>query len=166
MSSGSEQQIHAIVEAQRALIRALHATSPSWLEMNLTMAQLKSLIVLNDEGPMSIGEVGCKLGVTLPTASYQVDRLVRAKLVERGEDPCDRRRTLVHLTSKAETLLHSLRQGRAGLLRAWLDQLSSDDLDALDRGMRALVAVAQNEHTDNRDISTSTRERVTNNHQG
>lgn len=143
MSKELEQSIESIVEAQRALTRALHAASPSWLELNLTMAQLKTLLVLDDHGPLHIGQVGCRMGVTLPTASYQVDRLVRAGLVERVEDSRDRRRTLVHLTPKAEELVRSLRQGRAGQLRAWLSELPAEDIRALDQSMAALATIAQ-----------------------
>lgn len=138
-----EQEIESIVEAQRLLGRALHAASPSWLELNLTMAQLKTLFVLSDEGPLHIGQVGCRMGVTLPTASYQVDRLVRAGLVERVEDSRDRRRTLVHLTPKANDLVRSLRQGRAGLLHTWLSMMSEEDLRALNRSLSRLSAIAQ-----------------------
>lgn len=142
MREDLEQSIESIVEAQRVLGRALHAASPSWLELNLTMAQLKTLFVLSDEGPLHIGQVGCRMGVTLPTASYQVDRLVRAGLVERVEDSQDRRRTLVHLTPKATELVRSLRQGRAGQLHTWLSMMPADDLLALDRAMSKLAKIA------------------------
>lgn len=142
MDDNTDQTIETIVEAQRVVSRSLHAASPSWLELNLTMAQLKTLFVLSNEGPLSIGQLGYRMGVTLPTASYQVDRLVRASLVERVEDSQDRRRTLVHLMPDAEELVRSLRQGRAGQLRAWLSMMSPDDIAALDRGMAALAAIA------------------------
>jgi MarR family transcriptional regulator, organic hydroperoxide resistance regulator len=137
-----DAQIESILQAQRTVIRTLHETSTSWLELNVSMAQLKTLIVLNDEGPLPVGQVGCRMGVTLPTASYQVDRLVRAGLVERVQDERDRRRTLVHLTEKATELVRSLRQGRAEHLRSWLKQLSEEDIDALERGLSTLASVA------------------------
>jgi DNA-binding MarR family transcriptional regulator len=133
--------IEAIVEAQRALVRALHAAGPSWLELNLTMAQLKTLVLVADDGPMHVGQIAERMGVTLPTASYQVDRLARAGLVRRVEDQRDRRRTLVEVSRKADDLLRSLRHGRAGQLRAWLEAMPVDDLDALERGMAALQRV-------------------------
>lgn len=143
MREDLEQSIESIVEAQRVLGRALHAASPSWLELNLTMAQLKTLFVLSDEGPLPVGQVGCRMGVTLPTASYQVDRLVRAGLVERVEDSRDRRRTLVHLKPEAYELVRSLRQGRAGQLHTWLSMMNEEDLLALEQSMSALARIAQ-----------------------
>ena len=135
--------IESIIDAQRAVIRTLHETSTSWLELNVSMAQLKTLIVLSDEGPMPVGQVGCRMGVTLPTASYQVERLVRKGLVERVQDNRDRRRTLVHLTDEARDLVRSLRQGRADIMRAWLKQMSPEDIAALERGLTALARTAQ-----------------------
>jgi MarR family transcriptional regulator, organic hydroperoxide resistance regulator len=134
--------VESVVDAQRAVVRALHAAGPSWLELNLTMAQLKTLVLLADDGPMHIGQIAEGLEVTLPTASYQVDRLVRAGLVSRVEDERDRRRMLVQLSDKADELLRSLRHGRAGQLRAWLDSMSLADLEALARGMAALERIA------------------------
>jgi DNA-binding MarR family transcriptional regulator len=139
----NHDQIETIISAQRALMRALQEASPSWLDLNVTMAQLKTLIVLNDRGPLHIGQVGGYLGVTLPTASYQVERLVRAGLVERTEDARDRRRTLVTLTPKAQDLIRSLRQGRGEQLRTWLRELSADDLEALEHGLTALSSVLE-----------------------
>jgi DNA-binding MarR family transcriptional regulator len=145
MAQHDEQRIDSILLSQRAIIRTLHATSPSWLELNVSMAQLKTLIVLNDEGPLPVGQVGCRMGVTLPTASYQVERLVRKGLVERVQDDQDRRRTLVHLTDKATELVRSLRQGRADLMRSWINQMSAEDLAALEHGLTALAAIATQE---------------------
>jgi MarR family transcriptional regulator, organic hydroperoxide resistance regulator len=146
--------IESVVVAQRAVVRALHAAGPSWLELNLTMAQLKTLVLLADDGPMHIGQVAEGLGVTLPTASYQVDRLVRAGLVSRVEDERDRRRMLVQLSDKADDLLRSLRHGRAGQLRAWLEAMSPGDLAALARGMAALERIARGERAP---VTTGTR---------
>ena len=137
--------IEAILQAQRTVIRTLHETSTSWLELNVSMAQLKTLIVLNDEGPLPVGQVGCRMGVTLPTASYQVERLVRKGLVERVQDVDDRRRTLVHLTDKSRELVRSLRQGRADLMRSWINQLTPEDVAVLERGLNALASAARSD---------------------
>jgi DNA-binding MarR family transcriptional regulator len=137
-----EETIERILRAQRTVIRTLHETSTSWLELNVSMAQLKTLIVLGDEGPLPVGQVGCRMGVTLPTASYQVERLVQKGLVERVQDERDRRRTLVHLTPEANELLRSLRQGRADLMRSWIERMDPGDVAALEQGVSALACVA------------------------
>ncbi len=71
------------------------------------------------------------LGIGLPTASHLVEKLVRAGLVQRAEDPKDRRHTLVHLTQQGEDLIEHLSQDRLELLRLWLSQLTEEELTAL-----------------------------------
>ncbi len=51
------------------------------------MAQLKTLALVAEEPGGAIGSVATVLGITLPTASHLVDKLVRAGLVERHDDP-------------------------------------------------------------------------------
>ena len=83
------------------------------------------------------------LGIGLPTASHLVEKLVRAGLVQRAEDPNDRRQTLVRLTQQAEDLIEHLNQDRLELLRLWLSQLTEEELTALRVGLQALVRVTE-----------------------
>ena len=46
-------------------------------------------------GPVTVGELASRLGLTLPTVSGVLADLDRAGLVERHPDPADRRRTIV-----------------------------------------------------------------------
>lgn len=130
-------------ESYCIVMRMLHSVAkPHWLALDLTMAQLKTLLTLANAGPRTIGQVADVLGIGLPTASHLVDRLVQAGLAERTEDPADRRRTLARATAAGEELTRSLQQGGAEQLRNWLGRLDPADLDALLRGLRALVEVA------------------------
>jgi DNA-binding MarR family transcriptional regulator len=144
MTDRRERSIADILELQRTLGRAFHAAAgPHLLLLDLTMAQLKTLIVLADEGPVSIGQVAELLRVGLPTASHLVDRLVRAGLATREEDPADRRRTLTRLTPAGEELVARVRQGSQDQWRGWLSAMSDADLAALTQGLQALVQAAR-----------------------
>src|SRR5262245_60853909 len=95
MADQRETTISEITEAYRGVARALwRSTAPVWTELDLSMAQLKTLVILHNIGVVTIGQVAEGLGVGLPTASHLVDRLVQAQLAVRAEDPDDRRRTL------------------------------------------------------------------------
>src|SRR5215831_2155800 len=115
---------------------------PAWLQVELTVAQLKALFALVDGGPMPIGGVAARLSIGLPAASSLVDRLVDHGLVERREDRHDRRRTLAEPTAAGEALAQQLRQGSREALRAWLERLDRDDLEALTRGLAAVARAA------------------------
>jgi len=142
MQPDRELLIDEIVQAQRVVFQAIQAMAPSpWLQLDLTMAQLKGLFLLANHGPMTVGHLAQALAVGKPAASILADRLVQLGLVERAEDPHDRRRTFVRLSASGEDLVIRLRQGSCERLRAWLGQLSAGDLAALRQGLYALAAV-------------------------
>ena len=142
MTQSRDDLLDAAMQAQREVGHALHASAdPAWLHLDLTMAQLKALFVLADDA-LTVGQLADTLGIGKPAASILVERLVQLGLVARTEDAQDRRRALVSLTAEGSELATRLRQGGRDRLRAWLDQLDADDLDALVRGMQALSRIA------------------------
>lgn len=135
--------IEQVLLQQWEFVRAaLSSSGPRWLQLNLTMGQLKALVTVAEAGPLPVGRLGAALGIGKPAATLLVDALVRRGLVERSEDPEDRRRTLVRLSAQGGELMDELLRGRRDRLAGWLAQLNDDDLSALARGLRALVAVA------------------------
>lgn len=131
------------MQAQKQIAQAMHASSEgSWFQLDLTMSQFKGLMHLA-EMPMTIGQLAGALGVGKPAASILVDRLVQLDLVERTEDPLDRRRTIARLTGQGDDIVTRLRQGSRDRLRGWMAQLSDDDLAALVQGLSALAGAAQ-----------------------
>src|SRR2546430_14922462 len=89
------------------------------MDIDITIAQLRTLLVLAEEGPLVIGQIAQRLGIGLSTGGHLVDRLVQAGLAERTEDVEDRRRTLAQLTPKGEELLTRLLNGLQQL-QGWL----------------------------------------------
>lgn len=150
MNTPQETSIDEMIELYRAVYRALHtATAQDWLELDLSMGQLKVLFTLANMGAATIGQIAEQLGVSLPTASQLVDRLVRAGLAERTIDGADRRYTWVRLAAAGHELVLRLRQGSGSQLRAWLDQLQPDEFAALVCGMQALAQIVrQQSHED------------------
>ena len=109
--SDSKLLIDDVFELQRRIILALRGHLSGWADVDLTMAQLKTLVVLVDEGPCSIGHIATALNVSLPNASHLVDRLVRLDLAKRAEDATDRRRILASASAKGVDVLQSMRNG-------------------------------------------------------
>ena len=136
--------LEELTETYRTILRTLHAAmAPVWMQLELSMAQLKTLFVLSDETDMPIGQVAEMLGIGLPTASHLVERLVQAGLAERTEDTQDRRRMLARLSPAGEALSERLRQGSRDRLQHWLGQLTEEEQAALLIGLRALQRVSQ-----------------------
>jgi DNA-binding MarR family transcriptional regulator len=139
----SQASIDDALAGYKRVHRALlTSTASRWRDLDISMPQLRALYFLRDEDEVSIGRLAELFGIGLPAASLLADRLVRAGLADRREDPADRRRVLLGLTRSGARLVTDLREGSYSLLRRWMASLAPDDLEALSRGWRALAEAA------------------------
>lgn len=135
--------LRSLKELRRLAVLSQGADAHRWLELELTMGQLKGLFALAQGGPMPVGRLAERLGVSEPTTSALVDRLARLGLVRREEDPRDRRRTLVSLSAQGELRVAELHQGGQQWLEEALGRMEDGDLEALARGLEALARALQ-----------------------
>jgi DNA-binding MarR family transcriptional regulator len=82
----------------------------------LSVPQLRALAFLDHNPGSCLFHVADHLGVTTPTASVIVDRLVRRGLLLRSEDPRERRRLALTLTPRGSRHLEQARNAT----RAWI----------------------------------------------
>ncbi len=69
-----------------------------WQGLDMTVPQVKTLILLEHAGPLRMGQLAGSLGSGLSTTTTIVDRLVKKQLVQRDSDPNDRRVVKCKLT--------------------------------------------------------------------
>jgi DNA-binding MarR family transcriptional regulator len=94
-------------------------------------------------GPLTIGEAAAHLRRAQSVISEIVTHLERDGLLERENDPGDRRRTLVWLTPGGHEALERDREVLGvDLLTRAMSRLTPDQADALTSGMRALIEFA------------------------
>ena len=149
MNQARDELDREVLAEYQALGRALKATSdPCWMEIDLTLAQLRTLLVLAEEGPLVIGQIAQRLGIGLSTGGHLVDRLVQAGLAERAQDVEDRRRTVARLTPKGEDLYARL-LNRTQHMQSLIHRMREDELIALLRGIRALRRAVEEENRAN-----------------
>jgi len=134
------EETFAAQEAVTQLTHAWHA--PEWLELELSITQVKALIVLDCHPAITIGQLACKLGLAKPAASILVDKLVQAGYIERTEDAEDRRRTNIRLSTTGAELVYRLMRVKREQMRALLARMAPADLRALCQGLRALATAA------------------------
>jgi MarR family transcriptional regulator, organic hydroperoxide resistance regulator len=141
---GREDAIRAVLDAQQTLSRTLLGDQMrEWIHLDLSMAQLKALMLLTSHDGVNVGALAGLLGVGKPGASILVDRLVQLGYAERAEDAEDRRRTVVTPTERGQALATQLRQAGGSHFERLLAEMDLDDLAALARGLRALADVAE-----------------------
>ena len=85
--------------------RSMHDFRKFMEETGLSFSQINILMRLWHGGNTGVSEIGDQLGVTNAAASQAVDRLVQAGMIERTEDPQDRRAKRLALTRKGRTLI-------------------------------------------------------------
>jgi DNA-binding MarR family transcriptional regulator len=86
-----------------------------------SMPQVGILMFLYHGGGRTVHDIGVHAGISNPAASMLVERLVRAGLVERSEQPGDRRVRRVVLSVKGRSFIErSLRERDA-----WVDDLAA-----------------------------------------
>lgn len=106
-------------------------------ELELTFTQFKALMLLAHEPTaLSVKDVSERLGISFPAASRAVEPLVKRGIVERAEDPVDRRVKRVRTTSDGDRLVERLIATRIKSFESMLDGFSVTERrklgDALD----------------------------------
>ncbi len=103
----------------------MHRSMRGWMQYvkasGLSMPQFSILMGLHHGGACSISELSERMETTVAAASQLVEKLVQADLLERTEDPNDRRVKRVALSSKGEEFLQ---QGVTERYR-WIDPLAN-----------------------------------------
>ena len=120
--------------------REFIAAFQRWHQGSISLAHLNVLILLEANGPMSMGHVAEALDISVASATGVVDRMESRGLVERRRDADDRRVVLVVPTAGAQAVLGDIDTRRRQALTKILSLLSDDELSGLLNGHRALRA--------------------------
>ena len=100
-------------------------------------ARRKLLNTIVASEPATLNQVARSVGRGAPAVSRSVDSLVRAGLVERTQDPANRRRLALRLTEKGKAELSSA--GASGnALMSKLERLAHSELRAVERAIEIL----------------------------
>jgi DNA-binding MarR family transcriptional regulator len=100
-------------------------------------ARRKLLAVIGSKEPATLNEVADAVGRGAPAASRAVDTLVRAGLVERMQDPDNRRRLALRLTEEGREELSNVPKAGSGLALR-LERLAQSELRAIERAIEIL----------------------------
>ena len=149
--------VERVIEAFEALMHRLMAShAPELSAVDLTMSQTKGLYLILAAGQLRMSELAARLGVTSSTATGQVDRLVELGLLERHEDPADRRQVVVTATPLAESTLEQFRELNSHRMRELLGRLGDDDLAVVERTIQVLSSAIDAEASETGPSSLTT----------
>jgi DNA-binding MarR family transcriptional regulator len=132
---GFQEEINQLILKHRA---------ESWLSLDLTMAQLKSIIYISIKGKVNFKELAEALNVQPSVVTGIVDRLVTQGMVKRWHvgSVTDRRVQWLTVTEKGQDLLDNIREKIGENTSRILRAMSAEDLKALVQGFSALIKAA------------------------
>jgi DNA-binding MarR family transcriptional regulator len=137
--SADDPLVRNVVELLRELLHAfLMASVPAWVDLQLTLPQLRTVFIIAHNKTSSVMQIAQHLGIGEPTASHLIDKLVQAGLVDRSEDPMDRRRAIVRLSPAGEELIEKL-LGWEEFLGGWLHKVPEEDLALFRHGLTVIM---------------------------
>lgn len=129
-------------------ISALHA--PELIDLNLTLAQVKAIYVVATAGPLRMVDLATRMGVAPSTLSGLADRLVQLGLLERFDDPANRRQVLVRATPTATEQIQAISELNQESMRLLLMRLHTiEEIETIERAIRLMTAAASEMTTEN-----------------
>ena len=109
----------------------------------LSMPQFGILMQLHYRGNCGVSDIGERFDITNAAASQLIDKLVQSGLIQREEDPSDRRAKLLNLTDKGRNLIHRGLEGRY----RWVDQLagklSAEEREIVSEALKIMSQAAE-----------------------
>jgi DNA-binding MarR family transcriptional regulator len=142
--SQKRELIERILQLGEKAFRELIPILPTeWLKLDLTMPQLKVVLLLFLNGPTRMSEIASALDVSMATATGVADRLVEREIVIRESEPEDRRVVLCRLSDKGQNLIGGLWQLARNRLRELLGAVEPSKLLLLIESLEALLQAGE-----------------------
>ncbi|GGM89016.1 hypothetical protein GCM10009721_12710 [Terrabacter tumescens] len=91
------------------------------------LLHLRILVVLSSGPPLSLGALADAVGIHLTRASRVCDRLVTRGLVDRADDPGNRRQLVLRLTPAGHEVVEEVMRDRAEQVRPILARMTPED---------------------------------------
>jgi DNA-binding MarR family transcriptional regulator len=126
----------ALLKLARELRRESHA-------LGVTGGQVSLLFQIQRHRGIGVRDLAALERMSPASMSGYVERLERAGLVQKLQDPNDRRRQGLFLTDEGDRVLRSVKSRRTAWLAARLEQLEPDELEAVDAAVEPLLRLLE-----------------------
>jgi DNA-binding MarR family transcriptional regulator len=117
----------------------MHRSMRGWWRFakatGLSMPQFSMMMQMYHRGACGMSEVSERFEITPAAASQLVDKLVQSGLVQRVEDPTDRRAKLLSLTEKGRKFIHQGIEERYRWVEKLSGKLTDDELNKISEAL-------------------------------
>jgi DNA-binding MarR family transcriptional regulator len=118
-----DEEADALLAACRVLV-AVSAQSIAAVEDVVDLIEFRALVVVASRGAVSLSELSDAANIHLSRASRLCDRLVTKALINRADDPANRRQLILTLTPNGERVVYEVMQRRREAIQPILDRMS------------------------------------------
>lgn len=143
------QHLHRLVSA-----RIMGTLQHSLQGEDVSFTQMTAMYKVRAFAPISVTLLAEHLGVSLPATSQLIQELVRRELMERRENPENRREKRLALSDKGQDFLSLKERTMMGAYAEVFGQVDPATLNAATQALTALIAEAQGLHPNHRDFSS------------
>lgn len=106
----------------------------------LSMPQFNILMQLHYQRACGVSDIGARMDITAAAASQLAEKLVQAGLLERAEDPADRRVKQLRLTAAGRDLVEAALSARYRWVDELIENLQPAEREQLAEAMQILIA--------------------------
>lgn len=128
--TNTESDADAVLSAANVLLRIV-AQSVLDVDDIVTSPQLRVLVLIANSGPQNLSGVAAELDVHPSNATRTAEKLVQTGLIQRQEDPEDRRFARLTLSPEGRRLVEGVIQRRRQAIEEVLTKVPADRLTPL-----------------------------------
>jgi DNA-binding MarR family transcriptional regulator len=137
-----QEVVSALMRASKVVAAAI-AHSLAVADAKVTLPQLRVLVMVEDGGSLNMSSVAEGLGVNPSNASRTCDRLVRGALLDRRDDPSDRRNVALTLTPAGRRLVADMLRQRETIFAQVVARMGPRERSQLTTGLTAFSDAAR-----------------------
>ncbi len=138
MDATSEETAAELLDVVPRVMRAVREQMRRHRTADLSVPEFRTLGFLSGHAGASLSDVADHIGLTLPSMSKMIDKLVERKLLTREFGTVDRRRMTLSLTGRGRAILQAARAPTQSFLAESLSRLSPEERAAVVKAMRVL----------------------------
>ncbi|MFJ8627023.1 MarR family winged helix-turn-helix transcriptional regulator [Kitasatospora sp. NPDC093550] len=135
---GAGLSAEAVVRLRLVIGRLNRQLTRASGHQDLTAAQLSALARVEQHGPLRLGELAAREGVTVPSLVRTLAPLTAGGLIARSPDPLDGRSQLLTLAPQGAEALARIRRERSALLTRRSTRLSARQCRELEAALPLL----------------------------
>jgi DNA-binding MarR family transcriptional regulator len=127
----SPEQLHELIRQVRPLYRTLYrAVDRALAGSNITVGERAVLERLHDQGPQTVPAIARFLDLGRQPVQRVVDKLLSEQLVQRAENPSNRKSYLIQLSVGGSDLIHRVLGKEFQEIKRVSELLEQEDLEA------------------------------------